>query len=232
MGDVRLSQFAKAYERFRMDIAKLNICELPDALEQGGKNSYEVTIPNRESLEVIDWKDIKITDMDGFRVRCFPTSSLPTDLPGRLKTAENLAQIGVIGPEQYLDIINMPDIQRLMSMKTAGTRWFTKCLDLMVNKGKYTEPEPQDNLALGLSMGLTYYQRAKDSSVPEKRLQLLRNWCASCDSLMKRKAAENAANAPILPPPGTIPTGGPQLARPVHPPINPALPLPPAPPTR
>lgn len=236
-GDIRLSKLSKRYERFRMDIAKLSICELPDALEQGGTDSYEVTIPNRESLQVIDWKDIKITDMDGFRVRCFPTSSLPSDIPGRLKTAQELAQQGIIGPDQYLDILNMPDIKRLMTLQTSGVRWITKCLDKIVNEGKFTEPEPYDNLSAAIKTGQFYYQRAKDSDVPEKRLKLIRRWIDSAKALVDKAAAEAqakaaaAAQAAAMPPPGPGPTGAPpapMLARPAHPPINTALPLPPA----
>ena len=178
-GALRLNRFAQDYEKFCMDISKLSICQLPKALEQSGEKGYKVTVSNRDSLEVIDWSEIKIKDMDSFRVRCFPTSSLPTDLPGRIDTATELMQAGIITQDTFLEVLNMPDIQRVMTLQTSRQRWIVKCLDTIVNDGTYTDPEPFDRRDLALEIGLDYYARAKLAKVPERRLALIRQWIAA-----------------------------------------------------
>src|SRR5262249_23767800 len=84
-------------EEAYMDLAKISIAMAREVGEREG--SYEVRAPSGRVL-----KSIRMTaedlDPSDHEMQCFPTSSLPKDPAGRLKTIQEYIQAGFMTPRQ------------------------------------------------------------------------------------------------------------------------------------
>lgn len=211
VGTERLMDFGRAYEEFHLANAELAIMTLQDCLKENGKSSYSVSVPNGQSLTIIDWKEIKLKDIDGFRVQCFSTSSLPQDVSGRIQTIQDLIQAGMLDQDTGFDLLNFPDLKRVQTLRTSQRKWVVKRLDAIVNEGIYHGPvENRDNYGLCATIGLDYYARGQVQSLGEDRLMLLARWIDASATLLK-------ASQPPAP-------QGPPPAVPEAPPVSPLLP--------
>jgi hypothetical protein len=211
----RFMTVGQDYEDFVLGLSKDLIYEMQDMTEEG-TSSYEVSVPNGQSVEIIDWKDIKVKDIDGFRVQCFPTSALPQDISGRLSTIQDMAQAGLnLDQDTTFDLLDFPDIKRIENLFTAERKWITKRLDMIVNDGDYTSPTEMDNLPLAVRYGKMYLARGYDQNLPEARVRLLIRWLSECAALI------NDQNPP---PPPAAPAAMTPPANPAPAPVSPFVP--------
>ena len=126
-------------------------------------------------------------------------------------------QAGWVTPEEGRRLLDFPDLEASTNLAVAQLDDIDKTIDNMLEHGKGSQPEPFQNLQLGLKrMGLAYL-RARVEGYPEDRLDLLRGWMSNAQALL---AKADAANAP---PPPAGPPGAPP-----GPPGSPPGPPPPA----
>ena len=203
----RLHTPAKSYENMYMDVARLSI-EMAKIIA-GQDKDYEVKVPGRKSIAVVEWSDIKLDD-DDYVMQCYPVSSLPQDPAGRLQTIQEYAQAGFLSPRQARRLLDFPDLDQVESLANAEEDYLTMVFDKIVDDGDYTSPDPLDDLQMSKQLCLEYYAKGKANNLREDRLELLRRY------LQQIAEIEQA----MMPPPPEMPMAIPgATGEPLSPPI-------------
>ncbi len=215
----RFLEVGQAYEEFVVEAARQVVrC----AKRIGG--SYRVRAVDKSSVSFIDWKDIDLDEND-YVIRVYPTSLLPTTPAGKLAWAQDMIKAEIIPQEDVLDIVDFPDTEAYAKRKNAPRRIIERNIGHMLKKGEPVAPEPMDNHQLALRLVNEAYAEARLDGVPEKKLQLLRDYLAVTQSYLPKPAPDMAAPAPpmdpMAPPPPPPPMGPPMGP----PPMGPAMPM-------
>lgn len=203
IGTDRFRMLGHQYENFYLNVAKQSLATARAIVEREG--SYPVNTPKRNAIVTADLKTIKLSEEE-YILDCYKVSSLPRDPAGRMQTVQEWVSAGWIAPEDAMDLLDFPDLDRANSVLTASMRYLKKILDEMVDSGEYTPPDADDNLALARKLALQRLAEAKYTGVPESRLQLVRDFLTQIGDL-------EAQMAPPMPPEQLgLPPGGPMPA--------------------
>ncbi len=215
----RMSLLSQDFEKWRVNINELQIEAARRIYERNGEYTVKFPMDGDGYLEV----DFSEVDMkrDQFIMQPYPASSLPQTPTARAQWIEERMRNNLITPEVGRKLIQMPDIDREISILTAAERDVDRTLDHMMKaKGNaedvYQTPEIFQNLTLARERATAKYLTLRlIPGVPEDRLELLRRFAQQAFDLeMKRKAMEQAGQAPPA-------TGAP--AEPPAPPAGPAV---------
>lgn len=214
----RFRTIGQEYENFFIDLAKIALAMARDiAKKHGGK--YVVKARGRGSMEQVEWSDIALEE-DDYGLECFPVSSLPRDPAGRLQTITEYAQAGYLTPREARRLLDFPDLESVESLANAAEDWLVQCLDKIVDEGKFTSPQPYNDLKLGRELALQYYNVGQAKGLEEDRLEMLRRWLMQIDAIEKKAAMAAAAQTP--PQLSVLPGGMPGA------PTAPPMPVPPS----
>lgn len=195
----RFLSFARAFERFYMDVSR-EIVRLMERLSEQD-SSYEVVYENKNCVERIAWNDVKL-DEGSYALGVWPTNMLPTTPQGRLETIMEMLNSGFadklgIPGEQILKLMEFPDTEAVFGQVTASWDLVEKLLEKMLDDGDYSPPEPFYNLSLCVLIAVRHYMQWRLWDVPEDRMDLLRQWIGDCKALLP---APPSAEAPAAPP--------------------------------
>lgn len=188
----RFSTVGDGYADVFVDLARITVSVARKAYTQNPK--LEAKVPGRRFIEKINWKDVDLEN-DEFVLQIYPVSKLPTDPEGRLAAIQEMMEGGLITPEVGRRLLDFPDLDAEENLGNATQDYLHKILDDMVEDGKFTPPEPFDNLVQAQKLALEYYAQGKLNNLKESRLELLRRFMRQIGTL------EQMANpAPVLPP--------------------------------
>lgn len=217
----RLKPYYRAVDRWHMTMCHLIIDEARELCESEG--GYTVRYASKSAVEKIDWKKIMMDEED-FVLKIFPVSSLSQDPSAQFEQLQEMRASGDITTEQFKRLFRLPDLEAENEIDTADTDIIDRNLDIIVTEGRYLSPEPFDNLALAKGRAGKFYNvcRAR-GGVPEKNLQLLRDYISDCEALLNPPPPPGPEMGPAPPgmPPGMpgMPPGAPP--GPMGPPMGP-----------
>lgn len=202
----RFLEVGQAYEEFVVEAARQVIrC----AKKIGG--GYRVRAVDKSSISFIKWSDIDL-DEDSYVIRVYPTSLLPTTPAGKLQWAQDMIEAQVIPPEDVLDIVDFPDTEAYAKRKNAPRRIIERNIAHMLKTGEPVAPEPMDNHELALRLVNEAYAEARLDGVPDKKLQLLRDYMTNTASRLPKPPptmGDPAISPPMDPMAGAPPPMGP-----------------------
>lgn len=206
----RFAALVRRYDTMFVDIA-YQICDLAKdiAQEHGG---YETIFPSKNSIKQVRLPDVKKLD-DPFVIQCFDASALPRDPSGRLQKITEMMQGGLITPQEGRRMLDFPDIEQVEKLANAAEERLLQCLDLIVEDGDYTPPEPSMDIQLGQTLTTQYLNLYGSIKLEEKKMDMLRQFFAQLGIL------EQQALGASEPDPGAAPQ-----AVPTAPPISETLP--------
>ena len=188
--DDRFQFMGQQMESFTLEIHRQCINVIKEmAGDKGG--SYEVTFPQANFIETIDWKDINLSE-DHYVLKAFPTSELSDDISGRLSDVQELAQAGFISPRTAQRLMGMPDVEMLDTLTTAAENRIHQMLEKILDDGEFTPPEENNDIGLGEQLVLQYYNYAQYMGAPVERLNMLLHWKSQLQ-VIKQKAMEGQA---------------------------------------
>jgi len=147
--------------------------------------NYQVKTRGSSSMEVLNWDDVHLDD-DKYIMQCFPVSALSKSPAGRLQDVQELMAAGLIGKEDGMKLLDFPDLQRFYNFNNAGLENIERTIEIFIDKGTYSTPEPYQNLQLGIVKMQQAYLMYKDSNAPEEKLELFRRWIEDAQSLLKK----------------------------------------------
>ena len=231
IGSDRFEYLGKNWRNARIELAKLFVCEAKTIAEEND-GSYPVTVVIRtptgkaERLQKIDWKDIDLKERD-YQIQIQPVSKFATDVPGAMQTGQELVQAGLMDPDVFKDLFNMPDLKADMDLEGAARKLVRKMVGNIISRGKFQPPDDYMDLAFALKYGTLMLNLAIADGIPQKRVEMLRTWISAVDDLQQQaqqaaQAAQAAAQAAMHPP-----APSPQ-AKPMPPPTSSLLPNSPA----
>ncbi|MGL4444252.1 MAG: hypothetical protein ACRCU1_11540 [Alsobacter sp.] len=208
--DVRLLPYHRERERFKVSLSWLIIYAAKRIVDRGVK--YRARYRGKFGIEEIDWKDVLI-DAEQLVLKVFPVSALSKQPSARFAQLGELLNMQAITVEQFKRLYDLPDLESENELDTSDTDVIDRAMDIMVTTGRYLSPEPFDNLDLIVQRAGKFYNVCRQHEVPDKRLQLLRDYIADAKALKDQIEAEAAAKG--LPP-----------AAPMSPPAPPGMSLP------
>lgn len=194
--DIRLSVPAQRCDQFAVDAAEVFL----DVVRE--QKSVVVESKVGRTYQRINWADVAEGD-DDFVLQAWPASLLPATPSGRYDRLNEMVQAGWISKEQALAILDVPDLEGIVSLETSSFEVLSRALESMLDEGKPERPEPYQNLALSLRIAQDAYLKARADGCPEAHLALVRDYIDAIRDLTKAAAAEQAQQpAPGAPAPG------------------------------
>ena len=186
----RFALTALSYEDSFVQTAKWYVTLAKEIHDDG--DEIAAVAESKKFVEKIKWADIEIEGNE-IVIQKFPSSTLPNTPAGRLQYVQELMEAGMIEPAMAKKLMDFPDTDSFISLDVASLDTIFDCIDQMVSKGKYTPPEPYMDLQNGIKWVQAAYNRALVDEVPESHLELLRDWMANADQLLKTAQQEALA---------------------------------------
>lgn len=225
----RFSLVEQRYEATFLEATRICI----DLMDEHGA---DVSVSGKvgQNTEKLVWKDVKM-DMKDYVLRIFPASILPSQPQAKLQTVQELIQAGFIEKDLGISLLDFPDLEAGMNMKTAAFNVVQKQLYLMLDKGEAQTPEVFQDLNLSEQVAQWTYLKAVNEGAPEDRLDLVRTYIEDCKALklkmqqqmqqkmMEAQAQAQAAGGGLGPSGGAAPVQG--LGAPAAPPTSDLMPM-------
>lgn len=198
--DKRLILRHKERERFVLGVAELMMLAARDLVEMCPE--YEVRSVQKSAFRAIKWSELLETfnDEKSYVLKVSPVGGLSQEPTARYEQLTEMANANRITNEQYLEMLNVPDLDSENEINLSDIRIIKRNLEHMIRTGTYLPVEPFDKHAMIINYGVKYYNAARIAEVPEDRLALLRQYIRDAKAEMDRVVAETAPAAPPQPP--------------------------------
>src|SRR5262249_22646237 len=154
-----------------LDVAKQYIDLATETSAKGG--DLAVVAESKRFVETIKWSDIHV-DKNEMVLQMFPTSMLPATPAGRLAYVQELINGGFIDQAIGLSLLEFPDTEGALSLKTAPLDDILATLDELLYSNKFPTPEPFQDLKMGVQIMQSAYLRARHDGAPDDKLEKLR----------------------------------------------------------
>lgn len=147
-----------------------------------------VSAESKKFLEKIKWSDIDL-EHDQYQMQMFPTSMLPHTPAGRLQWIQELINEQFIPREYGMKLLDFPDIDAYTAIANAPLDNLLDTLDDIIYKGKYSPPEPYQDLVQGVKLFQAVYLKSKRDQLPDARLEMMRDWINNAEVMLQSVAA-------------------------------------------
>jgi hypothetical protein len=199
----------KAFETFWLDTMwlVLQMCK-----KLGGTKAPDILKVSKYGGKRIKWSDVDIADV---KIEMFAASTLGDTPAGRQQRVVELAQAGVITMDESRQLMQHPDISKVLSMYNAAWQDAAETIELIVD-GQWVVPEPFQNLKMLVWHAQQRYLQIRHvKGCPEEILEALADFAA---------IAANLLNPPAPPAPPAMPgdpmmMAGDPMAAPQPPPM-------------
>lgn len=212
---VRFLPKARGYETAFVTLGKLFVQAAHDVAKKNG--GFLVKWPGKRFLRELNWNEVSLGE-DTYQVRVAPVSQFSRDPAAVIETAKEFMDLGIISPEMFAKMVQLPDFDDMMNRKTAETEWIeelmNRYLDAMSDAelkklGGYETPEPFfTNPPAVVAQCVAIYWEAKRDGAPEFCLSLIRRYITEMmppEAPPVQEQAPIASGAPGMVPPGAVP---------------------------
>lgn len=190
----RFSIQEKAFERFWLDTLWLVLDACKDL---GGTKAPDILKVSKYGNRRIKWSEV---DMDDLKIEMVAASTLADTPAGRQQRVVELAQAGVITLDESRQLMDHPDITRILSLYNAQLEDIEATIERILDGEQGVVPEPFQNLQAGVTMMQRTYLMVRNNGAPEEILEALSDWIS---------IASNTLNPPPMPQPPGMPPAGP-----------------------
>lgn len=181
---------SQQYEEFYLDCSEIIIDLAKEIASKGEK--LKVNVQDKNFLEEIKWEDISINE-DQYSMRLYPASSLSDDPAGRRQDIQDLIGMGAIDRDTALELLQIPDLDGHLNIQNASREDIKRTGEKMLETGKFSTPEPFQNLEYGISYFNSLYLSYKWRDIPAERLELLRRWQKEATVRLERATEKEIA---------------------------------------
>jgi hypothetical protein len=216
IGTERFSIQAQRHEEAHLSIARKLIDRAKAISERNGGKYALPAEKDRNTISAIDWSEVDMEE-DQYILQVLPVSALPQLPSAKQKRVADMMAAGMLTPQEGLELLDFPDVERFVSLARAGKDVIERQLENMLDEGIREAAEPWMDLQLCLKTGQNAMLKAMNDGAPEENLQLVRDWLLGVHALMQRAqveqmklaAAQAAQQGPVAPGPGAPPAPGP-----------------------
>ncbi len=207
----RFANVSKKYDNIFVELAYLITDVAMDIAKRDG--SYQTVYPNKDGTKEIDLPKMSFLK-DPFIIQCFTESALPRTPAGRIATVTEQVQAGMLTIKEGRRLMKFPDLEQNEKLDNASEERIFKILDMIVEDGEYTPPDPFIDLELATTLVVQYINLYLAANLEEDKADLLRKFF---------KQVQTLKQAAIPPPmPGAAPAA--PTASPEAPPTSPLIP--------
>jgi hypothetical protein len=172
--DIESERFVLAgqeFEEFHVDAFKKTI----DAAKTvaAGFKGFEILSSGNTGTEIIKWSQVNL-ERDKYSVKPYPTATLPSHPEARYQRLSEMLQSGMLTPEEFAELSDMPDFQAHNQLKFAPYFACKANIERIIEGNNYIRPEKYDNINLCLTMANNYYLKLRSSQAKEEILDELR----------------------------------------------------------
>lgn len=193
----RFATLSKQYDNMFIEWAYHIIDAAKEIVETEG--SYSTVYPNKDGTKEVDLPASKLLK-DPYVIQCFDSSALPRDPAGRMQRVVELIQSGMIDIREGRRLLDYPDLSQNEKLNNASEERIMQALDKIVEKGKYTPPDPFMDLGLAKTLVVQYYNLYVAAKLEPARAEMLRTFSSQVLTLMQPPAPPIAApGAPMAP---------------------------------
>lgn len=232
----RFSHQALAFRNLYLDVAEQFIDTAKDLYSSN--KEYSGSWVDKSLVEKIRWEEVDMRQ-DQFKLKLEALNLAPDTRAGKLATIKELVEIGIL-PQQLLGAaLQSPDLDRIYAIINSGhnnIEWTIERLEDV--DAEMPEPEPYQDLQLGINLVKAAYNENQASGAPDEVQERMQEWIQNASAVMKMgKNAQGPKTAPAAPVKGggvaapmpSSGTGPPPSAAPVRPqpPTPPGVQLPP-----
>jgi hypothetical protein len=186
----RFAELSKKYESVFVELA-YQVAELAKEIaKRDGK--YQTVYPNKDGTREIDLPAMKFLN-DPFVIQCFTESSLPRTPAGRIQTVTEQVQAGMLTLKEGRRLMRFPDLEQNEKLDNASEERIFKYLDMIVEDGDYTPPDPFMDLDLAVQLTVQYYNLYMTANLEEKKADMLLHFFNQVQAL------QQAAMPPPMP---------------------------------
>jgi len=204
----RFSIQEKAFERFWLDTLWLILDACRDL---GGTKAPDILRVSKYGNKRIKWSEVDMIDL---KIEMVAASTLGDSPAGRQQRLVELAQAGVITLDESRELMDHPDISRILSLYNAMIEDIENTIERILD-GERVVPEPFQNLDVGIKLLQKQYLLIKGNGAPETVLEALTDWISIAAGILNPPAPPMPAGPPGMQPPGAPgPGGGPALMPP------------------
>lgn len=210
LGDQKSVRFlpkSRAHELFFLQIGKLDV--MATTALAATKPGVLARFPGKRFVSEIKWSDVAM-DEDQYVVRVAATSALSKDPAQRLEVIEQLAGMGMLPREKFLELLGLPDLEGALEMAGAEAQWVEMLLDRYLDAedadeleelGGYTPPDPyMRNPTAALVAVADAYFAALVEECPDFTASTLRRFMAD----LRKTLLPKQPPAPPAAPPGML----------------------------
>lgn len=193
----------------------LDIYREVDEETEGGFQT--VAARDKYTVSHVKWSEVNM-DRDQYVLRVYPTSALPTDIPGRYEMVSDMLDRQMIeDPGEARRLMQMPDTEQSADLALAAADNIDRQVENILDEGKWEAPEPYQDPALCIKRAQMHYNKACQDGAPEAHKQMLRDYMAKAHSYIEKAMAAAAAQQQAMQPAGPAalppgPAGAPPLA--------------------
>lgn len=204
----RLAPQSKQYERAFVDIA----WRLDDIVRELKKDGEQLVIstPDQGGLHKVDIDAALSLEPGSYHIDIFAGNFLSRHPASKREELQELAKGGTFTPQEVRKLVQMPDIDAALGKEIDYRGIYQKQIQAALSKGTYTRPEsywPEKEMGVKLYADALFENQ--NSSVPDKNLEVLRNWLNTMRDIMQPPPTATPgvpAGAPApLPPPQAAP---------------------------
>lgn len=189
----RLSLVALDYQEAHVELAQ----RLLDSVARIPTFEIQIQDPNGKWLKKLKVEDMHLDRAD-YVIQPFPVSALPSTPTGRLAAAADLLQMGAITRDQFMEMVQIPDLKAKLNVTLESRRAVEKIIAKMMSEERYIAPSDRFDLDYALEYATAQWLKGLADDMPDQQLGRLDDWINNVVAL-KRKAAAGATAAPPAP---------------------------------
>lgn len=193
----RFQVVGQRWEEYFLECAKIIIDMTKDLYEQHDQDST-VRVSGRKFMETVKWSDVNMEE-DAYVLRCFAANILPTQPAGRLAKVQEMVQAGWFTMEQGKRLVDFPDIEAEMNQDLSSTDLSLKMIDLILEEGEWTSPEPEMNLIEANALAQKRIIEARFNNVDSDRIDMLTRWAEAVKGMLPAAPMDDPGVPPAAP---------------------------------
>lgn len=218
----RFSLLSQRWQEFHVDASRKNIALARQVWSKEGH--LTVRVIGKNFIKEVDFADVNLEEEE-YRLQAMPVSQLPKSVGGRLQTATELLQSGLIQQDTARKLLQIPDVDEAFDMENAAEDNAERTAYLMLHEGKPQVPDPIQNIALCIRTVTAQMLRAMDNDCPEERINLCRQWLVQAKALVAPPPDPTMTAPPMAGGAPSSTAAPPALGAGAPPPVSPLLPF-------
>ncbi len=198
----RLAPVSQRYENFYLDLTRAFV-DCAESLHEKDP-SFSVVAPGSRYAERLKWSEVKMPK-DDYTIQLFAANFLSRTPAGLFDDIQDLLNLQLIDPITARKLLDFPDLQQVFDQENAARDNFESQIEKILDGGELLNPQPFDDLQLGIKTYRDAYNRARLDEVPESHQEKMRMWIEQAQALV---AAAMPPPQPAMPAPGMPPIQG------------------------